>query len=61
MLMCVESVYVVGGCNVVNVATEHGRYVAVMVSYNLILHVCELCGNKVCREFFGEPNSSPHA
>ena len=31
-----------------------------MVSYNSILHVCELCGDEVCREFFGEPSSSPH-
>ena len=29
-----------------------------MVSYNLIL--CDLCGDKVYREFFGEPNSSSH-
>ena len=28
-----------------------------MVSYNSI---CELCGDEVCREVFGEPNSSPH-
>ena len=32
--------------------------VAVMVS--CVLHVCELCGDRVCREFFGKPNSSPH-
>ena len=25
-----------------------------------ILHVCDFCGDEVCREFFGEPNSSPH-
>ena len=24
------------------------------------MYICELCGNEVCREFFGEPNSSPH-
>ena len=47
-----------GGCNVV--ATEQCRYVAVMVSYNYYMYICELCGNKVCRKFFGEPNSSPH-
>ena len=29
-----------------------------MVPYNLIL--CDLCGDKVYGEFFGEPNSSPH-
>ena len=33
---------------------------AVMVAYNSILHVCELCGDEVCREFFSEPNSNPH-
>ena len=40
----------------------HCKTVAVMVSYDSILqcHVCELCGDEVCREFFGEPNSSPH-
>ena len=31
-----------------------------MVSYDSILHVGELCGDEVWREFFGEPNSSPH-
>ena len=30
------------------------------MSYDSVLHVCELCGDEVCREFFGEPNSSPH-
>ena len=30
----------------------HCKTVAVMVSYDSILHVCELCGDKVCREFF---------
>ena len=24
------------------------------------LHVYELCGDEVCREFFSEPNSGPH-
>ena len=24
------------------------------------MYVCEFCGDEVCREFFGEPNSSPH-
>ena len=33
--------------------------VAVMVSYDSILRICELCGHKVCR-VFGEPNSSPY-
>ena len=27
-----------------------GKTVAVMVSYDLILHVYELCGHEVCRE-----------
>ena len=31
----------------------------VAISRN-ILHVCDFCGDEVCREFFGEPNSSPH-
>ena len=31
-----------------------------MMSYDTILHVCELCGDEVCRKFFGEPNSNPH-
>ena len=35
-----------------------GQTAAVMVSYNLIL--CDLCGDKVNGEFFGEPNSSSH-
>ena len=38
----------------------HCKTVAVMVSYDTILHVCELGGDEVCREFFSEPNSSPH-
>ena len=29
-----------------------------MVSYDSILRY--ICGDKVCREFFSEPNSSPH-
>ena len=38
----------------------HCKTVAVMVSYDSILHICEFCGDEVCREFFDEPNSSPH-
>ena len=31
------------------------KTVAVMVSYDSILHVCELCGHEVCREFLVNP------
>ena len=39
------------------IATHH-QTVAVMVSYSLIL--CDLCGDEVYGEFFGELNSSSH-
>ena len=29
----------------------HCKTVAVMVSYDSILYVCDLCGHEVCREF----------
>ena len=44
----------------VKLIDTHCKTVAVMVSYDSILCVCELCGYEVCRKFYGEPNSSPH-
>ena len=38
------------GCGVKLIDT-YCKTVAVMVSYDSILHVCELCGHEVCREF----------
>ena len=35
----------------VKLIDTHCKTVAVMVSYDLILYVCELCGHEVCREF----------
>ena len=35
----------------VKLIDTHCKTVAVMVSYDSILHVCELCGHEVCREF----------
>ena len=43
-----------------NMIGTHCKTVVVMVSYDSMLHVCELCGDEVWREFFGEPNSSAH-
>ena len=38
-------------CCGVKLIDTHCKTVAVMVSYDSILHVCELCGHEVCREF----------
>ena len=44
-VVCIKSVYVLGGCNVV--ATEHGRYIVCLVCRN-----CEQCWVcMVCCEF----------
>ena len=46
-------------CDVKPIDT-HCKTVAVMVSYDSVLHVCKVCGDEVCRKFFSEPNTSPH-
>ena len=38
-------------CYGVKLIDTHCKTVAVMVSYDSILHVCELCGHEICREF----------
>ena len=38
-------------CCGVKLIDTHCKTVAVVVSYDSILYVCELCGHKVCREF----------
>ena len=38
-------------CCGVKLIDTHCKSVALMVSYDSILHVCELCGHEVCREF----------
>ena len=35
----------------VKLIDTHCKTVAVIVSYDSVLHVCELCGHEVCREF----------